>query len=90
MRQSSRERRIRSTPRRLRFEFLESRQLLSTFTVIDTSDDVNDVGSLRNAITQSNLDGPGPKHDQLSDSWDGRTHHRAWLVSAGGDGPGDI
>ncbi|MBV8607429.1 MAG: Calx-beta domain-containing protein, partial [Singulisphaera sp.] len=34
--------------------------LPATFTVTDTSDDINDTGSLRHAITQSNLTGPGP------------------------------
>ena len=32
--------------------------LLATFTVTDTSDNVSDTGSLRYAITQSNLTGP--------------------------------
>jgi hypothetical protein len=49
-----------STARRFCIEFLESRLLPATFTVTDTSDDINDTGSLRHAITQSNLTGPGP------------------------------
>jgi len=45
----------------LQFEEMESRLLLATtFTVTDTSDGVNDTGSLRYAITQSNLARPGP------------------------------
>jgi hypothetical protein len=47
-------------PRRPGVEALEGRQLLSTFMVTDTSDDASDAGSLRHAITQSNLAGPGP------------------------------
>ena len=46
--------------RRPRLELLEDRVLLATFTVTDTSDSVSDAGSLRYAITQSNLTGPGP------------------------------
>ena len=44
----------------LQFEAMESRLLLATFTVTDVSDNVNDTGSLRYAITQSNLARPGP------------------------------
>ena len=43
-----------------RLELLEDRMLLATFTVTDTSDSASDTGSLRYAITQSNLTGPGP------------------------------
>ena len=50
----------RSTARRFCIEPLESRRLLATFTVTDTSDNANDTSSLRYAITQSNLTGPGP------------------------------
>ena len=46
--------------RRPRLELLEDRILLATFTVTDTGDNVSDTGSLRYAITQSNLTGPGP------------------------------
>ena len=35
---------------------LEDRQLLSTFTVTDTSDNPSDTGSLRYAINQANSD----------------------------------
>ena len=53
--------RCRRKPVQLCFEAMESRLLLATmFTVTDVSDDVNDTGSLRYAITQSNLTGPGP------------------------------
>jgi len=34
--------------------------MLSTFTVTDTSDSVNDPGSLRHVLTASNQSGPGP------------------------------
>jgi hypothetical protein len=44
--------RRRGTGRRWSAEALEGRLLLSTFYVTDTSDDVNDTGSLRYAITQ--------------------------------------
>ncbi len=37
-------------------EGLEARQLLSTFTVTDTSDNPSDTGSLRYAINQANAD----------------------------------
>jgi hypothetical protein len=53
-------RRTLRSARRPRLELLEDRQLLATFTVTDTSDNVSDTGSLRYAITQSNLTGPGP------------------------------
>ena len=46
--------------RRPWLELLEDRMLLATFTVTDTSDNISDTGSLRYAITQSNLTGPGP------------------------------
>jgi hypothetical protein len=46
--------------RRPRLELLEDRMLLATFTVTDTSDSASDTGSLRYAITQNNLNGPGP------------------------------
>ncbi len=46
--------------RRPWFELLEVRMLLATFTITDTSDSATDTGSLRYAITQSNMTGPGP------------------------------
>ncbi len=46
--------------RRPWLELLEDRMLLATFTVTDTGDNISDTGSLRYAITQSNLTGPGP------------------------------
>ena len=39
---------------------LEKRMMMAVFTVSDTSDSASDTGSLRYAITQSNLSGPGP------------------------------
>ena len=42
--------------RRPTVQALEDRQLLSTFTVTDTSDNPSDTGSLRYAIDQANAD----------------------------------
>ena len=42
------------------FHGLEPRMMMAVFTVTDTSDSASDTGSLRYAITQSNLSGPGP------------------------------
>ncbi len=58
-RRMAKHRRPRRLARRPGLEGLETRNLLTAFVVNSTGDDPNTVGTLRNAILQSNL-GPGP------------------------------
>ena len=81
--------RSRSRSCRLWLELLEERMLLATFTVTDTSDSVSDTGSLRYAITQSNLTGPGPNTIDFDIPGTGMQTIIAGFGPAGGDRAGD-